>query len=50
MDPQLVDHLLVAAVSFVVVVVTTPVVKRIAPAIGAVKVPSERHIHANADP
>jgi UDP-GlcNAc:undecaprenyl-phosphate GlcNAc-1-phosphate transferase len=50
MDPQLLDHLLVAAVSFVVVVVATPVVKRLAPLVGAVKVPGDRHIHAAPTP
>ncbi|MGI9017450.1 MAG: glycosyltransferase family 4 protein [Euzebya sp.] len=50
MDPLLTDHLIVAAVSFVVVVVTTPVVKRLAPVLGAVKVPGERHIHSRPTP
>ncbi|HUG84728.1 MAG TPA: MraY family glycosyltransferase [Euzebya sp.] len=50
MDPQLLDHLWVALTSFVVVVVVTPVVKRVAPALGAVKVPGDRHIHSVPTP
>lgn len=50
MDPQLLDHLVVAAVSFVVVVAATPVVIRLAPLLGALKVPGERHIHHRPTP
>lgn len=50
MDPQLLDHLIVALASFGVVVVATPVVRWFAPMLGAVKVPGERHIHAKPTP
>ncbi len=50
MDTQLLHHLIVAAVSFVVVVIATPVVIRVAPSLGAVKVPGERHIHNKPTP
>ncbi|MEE8599701.1 glycosyltransferase family 4 protein [Euzebya tangerina] len=50
MDPQLMDHLIVAGASFVAVVLATPAVKRLAFAIGAVKRPGERDIHDRATP
>jgi UDP-GlcNAc:undecaprenyl-phosphate/decaprenyl-phosphate GlcNAc-1-phosphate transferase len=49
-DPQLIDHLWVAGVSFVVVVATTPIVKRLAPVLGAMKVPGDRHVHEQPTP
>ncbi|CAN5194346.1 MraY family glycosyltransferase [soil metagenome] len=50
MDPQLLDHLLVAGASFAVVVIVTPLVRRVAAWLGAVKVPGERHIHSKPTP
>ena len=39
-----------AVASFAVVLVTTPIVRRLAPAFGAVKVPGDRHVHARPTP
>lgn len=50
MDPEILDHLLVVAAAFVVVVLATPVAKRTARAVGAVKAPGDRHIHSTATP
>ena len=50
MDPALADHLVVAGVALVVVVVATPVVRWMAPWLGAVKVPGDRHIHTRPIP
>lgn len=50
MDPNLLDHLIVAGVAFVGVVVATPVVRRLARAVGAVKQPQDRHVHSVPTP
>jgi UDP-GlcNAc:undecaprenyl-phosphate/decaprenyl-phosphate GlcNAc-1-phosphate transferase len=50
MDPQLVDHALVAVAAFAVVAATTPLVRRAAVAAGAVKQPGARHVHGRATP
>ena len=50
MDQALLDNLLIAVASLLVTVLATPVVKRIAHAVGAVKVPGDRHIHSTPTP